>query len=168
MRVRIFLATVFVSLLSTVPSVHAQVYGGNNASDYQPPTRNPQSGVATGIQTNNTNIQPTDIQRGVNQQSLAPVPNLQVTTTTDRGAASTAPEPAKKPSRFRQYFLLNLALFTTVVIAVWVWKQRRKPKATEDATERPIIISAPAPVIVKKSKKKKANQPNHRKKSRKK
>lgn len=54
-----------------------QVYSGNQASDYQPPTRNPQDNAVTNLQPNQAVLQPVTAGQ-INQQVLPTVGNLQV------------------------------------------------------------------------------------------
>lgn len=157
-----------VAMLGFAVPVHAQTnFGGNNAADYQPPTRNPQGNVATGIQNNKANLQPTNTQAGINQQNLPVLPNLQVVTTNQRGAPSTASEPSKKPSNFWKYFLMDIAAFAILLAIARYWQTHRKTIKKEVATEKPIEIIGPAVNKAKKTKKKKS-PPQYKRKSRKK
>ena len=62
-------------------------FGGNNSSDYQPPTGNPQGTVPGSLQTTNSALQPVPT---LNQQALVQSGGLSVLTAPDKGATSTA------------------------------------------------------------------------------
>lgn len=130
------------------------LFSGNKSSDYQPPTGNPQSNVATGIQTNNTSLQPTNTQSSVTQQNLPTISGLQVVTIHQKGAISTASEPNKQASKFWLYFVLDCIGFAILLAALSYWSRRRKNKSAPVATETAVVTERKQVVQVKKSKKK--------------
>lgn len=169
---RLAIMAIGVAMLGFAVPVSAQTNGlftGNKSSDYQPPTGNPQSNVATGIQTNNTNLQPTNAQSGVTQQNLPALAGLRVVTTNQRGAISTANEPAKPASKFWKYFILDVIGFVVLLAAASYWRtRRRKNKTTPVTAETPVVTEKKQVVITKKSKKKKPSPVKRGKKQRRK
>jgi hypothetical protein len=56
----------------------ASINGGNNATDYQPTTRNPQEGAVPGFQQNASALQPTPGNNAIGQENLPVVSDLHV------------------------------------------------------------------------------------------
>jgi len=70
--------TILIGGMSVSAQTANNLSGGNLASDYQPPTNNPQANTATGLQNTSSGLQPVSGQSVISQQNLGAVKNLQV------------------------------------------------------------------------------------------
>ncbi len=108
-----------------------QVYSGNQASDYQPPTRNPQDNAATNLQPNQTVLQPVTGTQ-VNQQALPIVASLQVVNNGTKQEASVSPAKSHSPPITQIGFLTLLIVLVAAVVYMSKFKNRVKsPTAAE-------------------------------------
>lgn len=133
------------------------VYSGNKASDYQPPTQNPQS-TTTNIQPGTSNVQPTDVQSDIAQQRLPAVDNLKVIVIQD-GTSTTRADltPVQKATQTWVGPFWGCVLLGTVILMIWVVRILAKEEvpnlseAIEEAIKEPIIEETltTAPIIQK-------------------
>ena len=137
------------------------VYTGNKASDYQPPTDNPQS-ASTNLQpVSSSSTNPTQSQDDVTQQRLPSVDNLKVIILQDgSGATNVHLTPVQAATQtwagpFWGCVILGIVAFT--IWSVKVLAKEEAPKlgeALQEAIHDPLIESVP--VVTPKPKKKSA------------
>jgi hypothetical protein len=136
----------------------ANIMGGNNASDYQPPTRNPQENVANLNQTGG-NLQP---QNSVTQTSLPSVGDLRVPGVS--GAPNTNTTKTSKPETVTKsinYWPISIIALLTLLAMIYVivqpdpTKQKRRTLPPEPAA---VPTSAPTAATAKKTPKKPAKK----------
>jgi hypothetical protein len=132
--------------------------GGNNATDYQPPTRNPQGDTANLNQTGG-NLQP---QSSTTQTTLPSVDDLRVPGV--NGSPNTNTTKTAAPSTNRKqvnFWPIGIIGVLTLIAMVYVIAQpdptkRRRPAV---ATE-----TVPEPIVKKQITKKKPTKKTHTKK----
>ncbi len=113
-------------------------FGGNNASDYQPATRNPQSDILTGLQPNtNTNLQPAPV--GINPQNLVQAGGLTVLTSPDKGATSTTSQPLSPQKPKSSLYIWVIGGVLTLIAIVYVV---RKPDIKTGKPQPAVIETA--------------------------
>lgn len=146
-RLKIF-AVVLLGLICaplitlSVSAQEAPAFGGNNASDYQPPTGNPQNDIATGLQTNNTPLQPVP---GLGQQGLLRIQDLKVSAATSNGADSTASSspPASKPKSALPTMIIG-GILTFAAVMYVLFKPDEKLETKAEAVK---ISNSPRPTL---------------------
>lgn len=160
MRIKLLIVSISLGLVGLLPirvlALDEPSFGGNNSSDYQPPTGNPQTNPATNLQPTNTLLQP--VVTTLNQQSLVQSGGLLVLTAPDRGATSTAAEPliSKKQTSAVPTWIIG-GLLTLAAIAYVIFKPdtQTKPSTLAAVPAKPKkVIATPKPKITKKPVKK--------------
>lgn len=151
------------------------IYKGNNAADYQPPTQNPQA-ASTSLQPDTANLQPTNGQNDISQQRLPAVDGLKVIVIQD-GASTTrtglTPVQAARQTWIGPFWgcvILGLAVF--VIWAVRLLAKEETPnlaEAIEEAVKEPLladeaVIAAPSSTKTKKTNNKKTHKKKRSKK----
>lgn len=152
-----------------------ELYKGNNAADYQPPTQNPQS-TGTNLQQSTYGLQPTDAQSDITQQRIPNVDNLKVIVVQDGSSTTNAyltpVETATQTWIGPFWGSVLLGLIIIIVWAVRILAKEEAPKLTEaleEAIEEPILGDESTPVEkIVSIKKKKTTQKSHPKKTTKK
>jgi len=133
-------------------------FGGNNASDYQPPTGNPQTNNPTSLQPTNTSLQPVTL---LNQQTLVQSGALSVLTAPDKGANSTAAEAVVKKHRSTLPTWIIGGLLTLGAVGYILYKPDRSP----DTVTAEAVIEQPQKISKPKTTKKPAKKSNKKKKA---
>lgn len=135
------------------------IYKGNNASDYQPTTRNPQS-TSTDLQQGTS--QPTSTQSDITQQRLPKVDDLRVVIL-QNGAGSTNEQltPVQTATQTWVGPFWGCVILITLTIIIWavrVLSKEEAPKlaeAIEEAIKEPIIQKEPDVIPMQATVKKK-------------
>lgn len=149
-----------------------QIYKGNNATDYQPPTGNPQA-TGTNLQPETSGLQPTTGQDDISQQRLPTVNGLKVIVIQDGASTTTAgltPAQAATQTWMGPFWgSVILALIIIIIWAVKVLAKEEAPKlseAIEEAINEPLLTEeASQPEKAVPVKKKKATKKPPLKKS---
>lgn len=128
----IFACLSVIGLMPTRVFALDQSYGGNNSSDYQPPTGNPQTNLPTSLQPTNIGLQPVT---SLNQQGLLQSGGLSVLTAPDKGATSTASEPVIKKPRSSLPIWIVGSLLTLAAVVYILFKPDKVPE--EPAVPQP-------------------------------
>lgn len=145
---------------------HQDLYKGNNATDYQPPTGNPQA-TGTNLQPEASGLQPTTGENDISQQRLPAVDGLKVIVIQDGASTTTAGlTPAQAATQTWMGPFWGSVILGLIIIIIWAVKVLAKeetPKlveAIEEAIHEPLMsdevaqASKATPVKKKKSAKK--------------
>jgi hypothetical protein len=135
-RIKVLLVTVslgaFGLLPSTVFALEQPTFGGNNSSDYQPPTGNPQTNIPAPLQPTNTTLQP--VATVLNQQALIQSGGLSVLTAPDKGASSTAAEPKTAKAKSALPTWIVGGILTLAAVAYILYKPDNNVQTAAVAT----------------------------------
>jgi hypothetical protein len=131
-RLTTLLLGVVISLLWLTPittlALGQPEFGGNNSTDYQPPTGNPQTNLPGSLQPTNATLQPVTT---INQQALIQSGGLTVLTAPDKGATSTVSQPniLNKHSNVLITWIIG-GLLTIVAVVYILSRPDTKPQTT--------------------------------------
>ncbi len=124
---------------ATVSALANPEFGGNNSSDYQPPTSNPQGDTLTGLQpNNNSGLQPSPT--NINPQNLMQSGGLKVSASPVKGANSTVSQPISHPKPKSVWPARIIGVIVVLFAAVMYWP--RKPGAQTNESE-PVTVEPP-------------------------
>lgn len=156
-----------------------ELYKGNNSTDYQPTTSNPQA-TGTNLQPEASGLQPTTGENDISQQRLPAVDGLKVIVIQDGASTTTAGlTPAQAATQTWMGPFWGSVILGLIIIIIWAVKVLAKeeaPKlseAIEEAISEPLLaeeVSQPeraVPVKKKKSVKKSPLKKAPKKKSKK-
>lgn len=125
--------------------IQPDVYKGNNAADYQPPTTNPQI-TGTNLQPGASGSQPTTGQNDITQQRLPAVDGLKVIVIQDGASTTTAGlTPAQAATQTWMGPFWGSVILGLIIIIIWAVKVLAKeeaPKlaeAIEEAINEPLL-----------------------------
>lgn len=141
-------------------ALEAPEFGGNNASEYQPPTGNPQADTLTGLQpNNNTGLQPSPT--NINPQNLIQGGGLRVSASPDKGATSTTsqPVPVVSPSKKNRPAWVIVGIFALIAAAYFI----RHKRILKVGQPEPLVTEPPE-ISVKPKKPKHSSKKSTRKK----
>jgi len=127
----------------------AQIYSGNQTTDYQPLTRNPQNNAAANLQPNQTALQPITSDQ-VNQQTLPSVTNLQVISNGTQQQASSDPGKSHSASVAQIGFVILLVALAAVIIYANKFKSRTKLPIVSESETSPLSAETEKPYPTKK------------------
>lgn len=122
----LLLLTILACLFLATPVATAQEqsdFGGNKASDYQPPTGNPQSNPPSALQPTNTAVQPVT---PLSQQGLTQSGGLPVSTASEKGATSTGAERGTRKIKSAMPTWIIGGLLTVAAVAYILFKPDEK------------------------------------------
>ena len=140
---------------ATVAAQDATPVGGGKATDYQPPTRNPQGNTATGLQTGASDQNLTS-PTSFNQTNLPSPAGLQVVGAHGQPVANTTKTfPAPKTSSSHTwliYVIGGLALIGIIYAAMR--PKRGGPKQMEETINQEVVPDTPTTSLPKKKSKK--------------
>lgn len=106
----------------------------NNASDFQPPTRNPQNDVGGSLQNNDSTLQPNGSDSSVNQQALPQTNNLKVQTQTAQPSGNKTADNLLKNTTSIGVFVVAVVIVVMILLAV---AKTAKPPKTDSAAVAP-------------------------------
>ena len=138
------------------------IYNGNTASDYQPPTQNPQT-ATTNLQPISSSTQSTDTtNNNVTQQRLPNVDNLKVIVIQDgSGSTNVRLTPVQTATQTWIGPFWGCVVLVLVALSIWVVRMLAKEEAppvtaaNEPVIPEPLLASAPlVPTVTPRPKKK--------------
>jgi len=166
-RVKRIIATISLLglILIAVPAgAQSSAISGGNATDYQPPTGNPQNETRTNLQPTGTGLQPVPGQDNFTQQNLGGKSDLQVagTNVTEPNTNTTSTEAPDVSDGINPLPMIIIGLLTLAAIAYVIVQPSDSSKKTAVSVQ-PAETLKPEPLPVKKKTPKKKSKSNSKK-----
>jgi hypothetical protein len=115
--------------------------GASNAQDFQPQTRDPQSGVASGLQNTSANLQTTTTNGStLNQQPSTTL--LRIPGSNDTVSNTTQASTAAKSTNYRPFILTGIILIATAAVIIWIVRRLSKKKTPKPSASLEVPIEA--------------------------